>query len=57
LRFITLGLTGSIHKAIAGNQSVITFNRSKWIANNGIGTQIKLATNKIAISHMLETTI
>ena len=29
LRSITLGLIGSIHKAIAGNQSVITFNHNR----------------------------
>ena len=57
LRFITFGLIGSTHNAIAGNQSVITFNHSKWIANKGIGTQIKLAINRIAISHIFETII
>ena len=36
---------------------VITFSQSKWIANKGIGTQIKLATNRITISHILETII
>jgi hypothetical protein len=54
---MTFGLIGSTHNAIAGSPSVITFNHNKWIANNGIGTQIKLATNKIAISHIFETII
>jgi hypothetical protein len=57
LRFITFGFIGSTHRAMAGNQSVITLSHNKWIANKGIGTHSRLATKRTAISHIFDTII